>query len=569
MSQSLKKLEEIKKLKEFKLNKQLESLKFYDIKLSLFFKKDNKFNLPHNKPIKLFNISKENIRINSIHHLLNSDNYKIFIPILNDKTNIIVLDNLLFENKKILESITEETRNNSKFNPVQLFIKNDTDTNFQDNINKIFKTILGVIFDSENIGNRALRDNIPLNDKNIIDIISKSNKSKMYIEYVTKSTKDNTPDTIYKSSIYLNIFNILSMYFNDTNSYISHDNKWYKFNKINPMKYNDENILTFNIVNEKEIHVSFEIDNIEELLPKFDIKYTIENLKDIDRDYREKLKNITSNNDKVKIPIFNLTIKNLSEKKTEGNLYIDYFTHINELESFNIQKFTEIFEYNKITNIKDIDIFTDEKIFNLYSLISTNNSRNKYFKIIDNEYKENSLSYKKIIKDIKTELNKLQNRLHNTDLEEKIKTFLKKIIFKKNNIFIYKDNKYYIDNLSDNIIIERLFQKENDYINDILINYKIKLNIILNKSYGEIILKNKIYNKLDQFDNFKKSIKKKYNCNNQSKIYDRKLLDYYNMLGIDYNFLNKLINKKQKGGKTKKNKTRKSKSSKYRITKNN
>ena len=476
MSQLLNKQEEIKRLKEFKLNKQLESLKFYDIKLSLFFKKDNKFNLPHNKPIKLFNISKENIRINSVHHLLNSENYKIFIPILNDKTNIIVLDNFLFENKKILESITEETRNNSKFNPTQLFIKNDTDTNFQDNINKIFKTILGVIFDSENIGNRALRDNIPINDKNIIDIISKSNKSKMYIEYVTKSTKDNSPDTIYKSSIYLNVFNILTMYFNNTNSYINYDNKWYKFNKINTIKYNDENIPTFNISkNEKEINVSFEIDNIEELVPKFDIKYTIQNLKDIDRDYKEKLKNITPNNDKVKIPIFNLTAKNLSEKKTEGNLYIDYFTPANELEVFNIQKFLEIFEYNKITNIKDIDIFTDEKIFNLYSLISTNKCRNNYLKIIDNEYKENSLSYKNIIKDIKTKLNGLQNRLSNNDLEEKIKIFLKKIIFKKNNVFIHQDNKYYIDNLNHNIEIENLSQKENDYINDIIINYKICL----------------------------------------------------------------------------------------------
>jgi hypothetical protein len=562
MSQFLNKQEEIKRLKEFKLNKQLKSLKFYDIKLSLFFKKDNKFNLPHNKPIKLFNISKENIRINSVHHLLNSENYKIFIPILNDKTNIIVLDNFLFENKKIFESITDETRNNSKFNPTQLFIKNDTDTNFKDNINKIFKTILGVIFDSENIGNRALRDNIPVNDKNIIDIISKSNKSKMYIEYVTKNTKDNSPDTIYKSSIYLNIFNILTMYFNDTNSYINYDNKWYKFNKINPIKYNDENIPTFNISNEKEINVSFEIDNIEELVPKFDIKYTIQNLKDIDRDYKEKLKNIRSNNDNVKIPIFNLTAKNLSEKKTEGNLYIDYFTHANELELFNIQKFLEIFEYNKITNIKDIDIFTDQKIFNLYSLISTNNSRDKYLKIIDNEYKGNSLSYKNIIKDIKTELNNLQNRLNNNKPQENIKIFFKKIIFKKNNVFIHQDNKYYIDNLNDNIEIENLSKKENDYINDIIINYKIKLNITLGKSYGEIILKNKISNKLDEFYDFKNKVKKKYSCNNQSKIYDRKLLDYYNMLGIDYNFLNKLINKKQKGGKTIKNKTKKNKTKK-------
>ena len=57
-------------------------------------------------------------------------------------------------------------------------------------------------------------------------------------------------------------------------------------------------------------------------------------------------------------------------------------------------------------------------------------------------------------------------------------------------------------------------------------------------------------------------LKKKYSCNNQSKIYDRKLLDYYNMLGIDYNFLNKLINKKQKGGKTIKNKTKKNKTKK-------
>ena len=564
MSQSLKKQEEFKRLKEYKIKNQLKSFKLYDIKLSLFFKKDNKFNLPHNKPIKLFNISKENIRINSIHHLLNSENYKIFIPILNDKTNIIVLNNLLFENKKILESITEETRNNSKFNPTQLFIKNDTDTNTNTNILKeIFETILGTIFDSENIGNRALRDNIPQNDRNIIDIISKSNQSKTYIQYVTKNTKDNSPDTIYKSSIYLNVFNILTMYFNDTNSYINYDNKWYKFNKINPMKYDDENILTFNINNDKkEINVSFEIDNIEDLVPKFDIKYTIQNLKDIDKDYKEKLKNITSNKERIKIPIFNLTAKNLSEKKTEGNLYIDYFTNINELQSFNIQKFLEIFEYNKITNIKDIDIFTDEKIFNLYSLISTNDSRDKYLKIIDNEYKENSLSYKNIIKDIKTKLNRLQNRLNNNDIEEKIKIFFKKIIFKKNNGFIHQDNKYYIDNLNGNIEIENLSKKENDYINDIIINYKIKLNITLVKSYGEIILKNKISNKLDEFHDFKNKLKKKYNCNNQSKIYDRKLLDYYNMLGIDYNFLNKLINKKQKGGKTKKNKTKKNKTKK-------
>ena len=91
----------------------------------------------------------------------------------------------------------------------------------------------------------------------------------------------------------------------------------------------------------------------------------------------------------------------------------------------------------------------------------------------------------------------------------------------------------------------------------------------MGKSYGEIILKNKISNKLDEFHDFKNKVKKKYSCNNQSKIYDRKLIDYYNMLGIDYNFLNKLINKKQKGGKTKKNKTIKNKSRKNRIKKIN
>ena len=81
------------------------------------------------------------------------------------------------------------------------------------------------------------------------------------------------------------------MYFNNTNSYINYDNKWYKFNKINPMKYDDENIPTFNI-SEDKINVSFEIDDIEELVPKFDIKYQIKNLKDIDDNYNNKIEDI-------------------------------------------------------------------------------------------------------------------------------------------------------------------------------------------------------------------------------------------------------------------------------------
>ena len=135
-----------KQEKEKVVKNQLRYLKFYDISLNFFFKKDNKFNLPYKKPIELPNLSKKKIRINSVHHLLDDKNDKnISIPILNDKTNIIVLDNLLFENKKILESINENNRQDGKFNTTQLFIKYNEETvnnNNRKDITNIFQTIL-------------------------------------------------------------------------------------------------------------------------------------------------------------------------------------------------------------------------------------------------------------------------------------------------------------------------------------------------------------------------------------------------------------------------------------------
>ena len=597
-----------KQEKENVVKKQLESLKFYDINLNFYFKKDNKFNLPYKKPIELPNLSKKKIRINSVNHLLEDKedkDEKISIPILNDKTNIIVLENLLFENKKIWESINENNRKDDKFNHTQLFIKHDKDDKDNKNvknikdISNIFQTILGTIYDIEKIGLRSLRDNIPPNDKNIVDIINKSKKSRSYIQYVTKNTNDNNIKVIYESSVYLNVYNILNMYFNDTNSYINYDYKWYKFNKINPIKFNDENIPTFNI-SEDKINVSFEIDDIEELVPKFDIKYQIKNLKDIDDNYNNKIEDKREKNEenepeneegneeeneeekkkkKVEeleeneLPIYKLTVKNLTKESYSNNLYIDYFTNIEQLRTFDMSNFLEIFKYNNFTNINLIDIFTNENIFNLYSLVSTDESRKKYFRIIDKNYHKNSSNYKEIIKDIKTDFNKLHNENH--EPIKKIKLFLTKIIFRKQNVFYHNNNMYYIKNVTkDDIIINEKQMKDSDYIKDILKHYDIKVKLILKLSRSETYLETEISDIIKKVKDTKYKIQRTFSCPKQALKIDRKLLKYYIMLGLKHDYLHDLIikqqnvNKEQKGGKIKKYKTIKYKTIKYKTIKN-
>ena len=347
------------------------------------------------------------------------------------------------------------------------------------------------------------------------------------------------------------------------NTIIKNNGKWYMFNKLSNIKQKDSkkyNILsneTFEIDDARQkINIYILLEDLVEIKNNFNIYYNISNLKDIDKDY----KNITDSTlESTKNIKYNLLPNNFIKESKEKEVFIDYFTPIKELKSFNINNFIKALKYENKQDINKIDLFIYRDLFEVYKLNNTQKARDKYKEIIDNNLDKNSIIYKTIVKNIYINNDERENKDEHENKDKIIKYFIEKILLQYNTEFIHKDNLYYIEKVSD-IKIKDNYEKKRkkSYLNDVKIDYTIIISLKLSHSFINSIISHKINKQIKKINDLKDKINKKLSCKEQAKIYDSKLLKYYNMLGLESDLLEeKLIKNNKNGGKNKKHNTRK------------